>query len=417
MTPLREALPRVARYTWRLHWPAAMLVGASYGVVGLSAFVFKRSLGAPERYVPGLIAVGQATWILTPFVGGWLERANPQRMWRWIAIAAALPLLLVAFVGVEPVIDGARGAGTGALWPFVALLALHYLAGVLYIPHRGALMRTNYPLPVRGRMYGLRESLAIVGMIAMARIAQQLLDSDPRWLRVLFPVAGLLMGAGLLLKGRIRWKGQGKVRGEGDRRGGIREVFRDRRFLVYEAAFMFYGFGFLMAFPLLVLFMEGELRLGYNEYTWAQSVAMPLAQLGSIYLWGRLADRVGVVRMVATAFGLLLVFLLVMPGVSGLASLIAAYTLFGGAMGGVMIGWSLGPLHFAPDGRGHAYTAVHFSFVGVRSVIAPFLGYAVKVSTGSYAAGFYAAAFSMLLGVITMSYLARMEGAVAVEPV
>jgi len=408
-------MPRVARYTWRLHWPAALLIGAGYGVIGLSAFVFKRSLGAPAHWVPALIAIWQATWILTPFVGGWMERADPQRLWRWIGIASGLPLVLVAFVDVEPVVGGGNGAGTGNLWLFVALLGFHYLVGVFYIPHRGALMRTNYPLGVRGRMYGLRESLAIIGIILMARVAQHLLDQDPRWLRVLFPVAGLLFGGGVYLKGRIRWQKQRRRRRAEHRRGGIREALRDRRFLVYEGAFMLYGFGFLMAFPLLVLFMESELRLGYNEYTWAQSVAMPLMQLAAMYLWGRLADRVGVVRMVASAFLLLVVFLVIIPSVTGLSSLIAAYALFGAAMAGVMIGWSLGPLHFAPDGRGHAYTAVHFSFVGIRSVIAPFLGYGVKVWTGSYAAGFYAAAGSMLLGAITMAYLARMESAVAVE--
>jgi len=402
-------LPRVARYTWRLHWPAALLVGASYGVISLSAFVFKRSLGAPAKWVPALIAIWQATWILTPIVGGWLERAHPQRAWRYIGVAAGLPLVLVAFVAVEPIAGGAPGEGTGNLWLFVALLGLHYLIGVFYIPHRGGLMRTNYPIAVRGRMYGLREMLAIVGIIVMARTSQHLLDQDPRWLRVIFPVSGLLFAAAMFLKARIRWRHQGKVREEGAQAGGIRAVFRDRRFMVYEAAFMFYGFGFLMAFPLLVLFTEGELKLTYNEYTWAQSVAMPVAQLVCMYLWGKLADRVGVVRAVAGAFASLVVFLVLVPHVTGLPSLMAAYVLFGASMAGVMIGWSLGPLHFAPDGRGHAYTAVHFTFVGLRSVVAPFLGYAVKEWTGSFAAGFYAAAGSMALGVVTMVYLARIE--------
>jgi len=402
-------MPRVARYTWRLHWPAALLVGLSSGVIGLAAFVFKRSLGAPDEMVPALIAIWQATWILTPLVGGWLDRAHPQRVWNAIGFAAALPLILVAFVDVVPDAGGVRGAGTGNQWLYVLLLGLHYMISVFYIPHRGGLMRTNYPLAVRGRMYGLREMLAILGMVAMARVAQHLLDEDPRWLRVLFPIAGVLFAGAMYLKSRIRWRNQRKVREEGENRAGVRAVFHDRRFMVYEAAFMAYGFGFLMAIPLLVLFIEGELKLDYNRYTWAQSVAMPVAQLSALYLWGRLADRIGVVRAVAFAFAMLLVFLVSMPHVTGLRSLVAAYVLFGASMAGVTIGWSLGPLHFAPDGRGQAYTAVHFTFVGVRSVIAPFLGYGVKVWTGSFAAGFYAAAVAMAIGVATMSYLARLE--------
>ena len=100
-------------------------------------------------------------------------------------------------------------------------------------------------------------------------------------------------------------------------------------------------------------------------------------------------------------------FLVLVPFVSGLASLILSFVLFGTAMAGVFIGWSIGPLHFAPDGQGHLYVAVHFSAVGIRSLIAPFLGYAVKNALDSYRAGFWAAAVFLLAGAITIARLSR----------
>ncbi|MEM8882573.1 MAG: MFS transporter [Planctomycetota bacterium] len=410
MTPVLRSLPRVAAYTWRLHWPAALLVGASNATIMLAAFAFKRSLGGPEKWVPALIALWQAPWILTPLVSGWLSRVHPQRAWRVIGLAAGIPLILVAFVTVEPVLDGKAGEGIGAFRLFALLLAAHYTVSVFYIPHRGALMRTNYPDAVRGRLYGLREILAILAAIVMARGAQSLLDQDPRWLKLVFPIGGLCLIVAYFLKSRIRWRRQARVvQDQGTDPQHLRLAFANRRFLIYQLAFMLYGFGFLMAWVLNILYIEDELALGYDGFTQAFSVAFPVAQITAMFFWGRLADRVGVVRSTAFAFGCLVLYLIAMPHVTGQWSLNGVAALFGASMSGVMIGWALGPLHFAPEGQGHAYTAVHFACVGIRSVIAPFLGYLVKEYFDSYAVGYYAAAAFMIAGTITMFVLARSE--------
>ena len=80
-------LPLVARYTWARQWPAALLEGAAFGVIGLASFAVKRSLGAPEEIVPLLIAFWQVVWIFSPAVGPLLARSDPQRLWRIIAVA------------------------------------------------------------------------------------------------------------------------------------------------------------------------------------------------------------------------------------------------------------------------------------------------------------------------------------------
>ncbi|MHC4939356.1 MAG: MFS transporter [Planctomycetota bacterium] len=408
MTPVLRSLPRVAAYTWRLHWPAAILIGAASSIVFLSGFAFKRSFGAPASWVPALIAIWQAPWILAPFVSGWLSKRDPQKAWRAIGIAAGLPLLLVGLVDIQPV-DGLPGQGAGQYYLFAVLLGLHFLMSVFYIPHRGGLMRANYPRDVRGRIYGLRESLAIAAGIVAARVAQHFLDDDPRSIRVIFPVAGLLVIATCFLKSRIRWRFSARERRDDGHGLHLREALSNRRFMIYELGFMLYGFGFLMSWPLHILLVEEKLQLSYGEYTWAQNVAFPVMQLAAMVVWGRFADRKGVVHMTGAAFTLLTMFLITMPFVDGFWSLIAAFLLFGGAMAGVMVGWSLGPLHFSPEGRGHAYTAVHFGCVGIRSIIAPFLGYWVKEWADSFAVGYFAAAAMMALGTITIAWLARIE--------
>jgi len=75
-------------------------------------------------------------------------------------------------------------------------------------------------------------------------------------------------------------------------------------------------------------------------------------------------------------------------------------------MAGVDVGWSIGPLHFAPDGMGHLYMAMHFAFVGVRSLFAPFLGYQVQ-ELFSYRVAFTLSAGLLVAGAVTVWRLAR----------
>lgn len=403
-------IPLIARYTWTRHWPAAALEGLSWGVVGLGAFAVKRSLGGPEEAVPLFIALWQAVWIFSPAIGTLLARADPQKLWRALAIAAYAPVLLVGLVTVEP--TAVAGYGTGNLPLFLLLMFLFYATAIGSVPHRGALLRTNYPRSVRGRMWGYLTAVSFLAALATAKLAAHLLDRDPRWLRVIFPVSAVLGGLGFWVMGRIRWRHQRRrrIHREVGMRKAWREAWRilreDAAFRTYEIGFMLYGCGFLCSIGLLILYAEDELGLSYGEWTTAQFLAFPAAQVVGSALLGRLSDRLGIVRTTALAFGMLGLFFGVMSQVASAAGLVAAYALFGFAMAGVGMGWSLGPLHFSPARSAHMYAAVHFSLVGVRSLFAPALGWLVKRHF-SYGAAFGLSVVLIAAAMITVWRLAR----------
>jgi len=423
--PVARTLPLVVRYTWARHWRAALLEGLAAGVIGLSSFVVKRSLGAPEEAVPVLITLWQIVWIFAPGLGTLLARADPQRLWRTLALSAYLPLAAVALVSVSPV--GEHGHGTGNLVLFLALMSLHYGASIATVPHRGALLRTNYPSHVRGRMFGLTMAVNLLAAGAAAKGAGYLLDADPRWVRGIYPVAGACGIVAYLVLGRIRWRRSRETRRlatdatervlkawSNAWRATWRILRDDRAFRTYEIGFMLYGLGFLASIGLLVLYAEGELHLSYDSWTTAQSVAFPLAQIAGAPLFGRLSDRLGIVRTTGVSFLLLATFFGLMPLVGSAAQLAFACLLWGVAMAGVNVGWNLGPLHFAPDRQAHMYAAVHFCLVGVRSLVGPFLGFAVKEAF-SYAAAFGLSAALVTAGAATIWHLDRRPSRPAVS--
>lgn len=367
----------MARYTWARQWYALLLIGLSGGIFNLTPFLIRRSLGADAFDVALIIAVWQAPWILAPLVQPLMTRVHPQRAWRWMAVLAHLPLVFVALLPVESA--GLKGRGVGLIWPLMVIVALYHVVMIGYIPHRGALLRTNYSAAVRGRLYGLIQVVTLLGITLANKGGGILMDRNAEWLRALYPAAAVLGAAGFWLHGRIRWQGQ--RRREAPNRASWKEMVgilaRDRAFRTYEIGFMIYGVAFLSGWALLYLYAEGPLALSYKQLTNATGYAFPLALIVGAAVWGRLTDVFGVVRLTGVAFLALAAFYLVMLLVEGPLSYLAAFAMFGFAMAGVDVAWSLGPLHFAPDGEAHMYAALHFSLVGVRSAFAPFIGFAI----------------------------------------
>ncbi len=413
----RPRTPRAAGYTLRRQWPSEVLLGAFGGVLGLASFALKRSLGAPDVIVPLVIALGQVPWIFAPAWQPLFTGMDRRKAFVALGLLSKGPLLLVALVSVTA--SGAAGSAQGDYALFLVCLVLYYIGDAAYIPHRSALIASNYPAAIRGRMFGLLATAAMLAQVVASKGAGWALDHDPASLRWLFPAAALVGFGGHLLLARIRWRAPRAAIAAGGRglkaagravartwRDTLDLLRRDPAFRTYETGFMLYGFGLNMSASVLVLYVEGTLRLSYDDWTTASGLVNPLAYLLSIALLGRLLDRMGVVRLCTLSFGLLGVYFAALPLVGGLAGLVASYAVFGVCMAGVNLGWNLGPLHFAPYGKSHLYMSVHVGLVAFRSSLAPLAGYGLYRLT-SAPATFLASAALQVLAVVTMLRLDR----------
>jgi MFS family permease len=380
-------------------------------------FALRRSLDAPEYVVPLVIALGQVPWILAPSWQPLFSGMSRQRAFVLLGLLSKGPLLLVAFVGVVATGDAGRGQGDYGL--FLLLLVLFYVGDAAYIPHRAALIGSNYPAHVRGRMFGLLATAAMLAQILASKSSGWLLDHDPLALRWLFPAAAIVGIAGHVILSRIRWRAPRAAVAAGGRglkaagravartwRDTARVLREDPAFRTYELGFMLYGFGLNMSMCVLILFSEGVLGVSYDDWTTAAGLANPLAYLLTVALLGRLVDRLGVVRLTTGAFALLTLYFLLLPLVSSLLGLVLTYVLFGVSMAGVNLGWNLGPLHFAPPQRSHLYMSVHVALVAFRSTLAPLAGFWVY-DLASADATFLCSAALVAAGTLTMLRLDR----------
>jgi len=376
-----------------------------------ASVVVAKSFGADEF----LIAVASATPVaalLFSLVWGMLCTGRAKI--RLLTLFCAGTVLLAGGVCAIP------QSPSGTIW-FIAQVAAAQvlLSGVITI--RSAVWKSNYPKHVRGqitaRLQRLRRFLTVITVLLAAKVC----DVDASSYRLIYPGAALFGLIGICLLQRIHIRGEraelrahrhGRENGEIAR--DVAEPFaisallspghvmsqmigvlrEDRSFRQYCIAQSLTGIANLMTVSIIVALVTRELDFADDWAFWMSTsliVALPnLAMLGSIERWGRLFDRLGVLRMrvanvicwsISLTFAMMAALVLENRGTYGGFYLPLATLLFvlramfqGVGLGGGQIAWNLGHLHFARRDQAELYMGIHVSLTGLRGLIAPLGG-------------------------------------------
>jgi hypothetical protein len=274
---------------------------------------------------------------------------------------------------------------------------------------------------VRGQITAQLQRVRVVVSVVTVLVAAALFDWDPLSYRYVFPGAALLGLLGIWMAPRLHVRGERselkrhrRPQADDDFRSGMVEPFsltalispghvlgqmyrvlrNDRRFAQYCFAQLLVGTANLMTISIIVAVVTRDLQSGDAWGFWISTaliVALPrLCLLGSAGRWGRLLDRVGVVRFrVVTVSCLAVSFLIAM--IATLVSVNADYfgpvyfplgvalfalrgILNGVSHGGATLAWHIGHLHFARPEEAEIYMGIHVSLTGLRGLIAPLAG-------------------------------------------
>jgi MFS family permease len=187
-------------------------------------------------------------------------------------------------------------------------------------------------------------------------------------------------------------------------------------FFRFEIAFMLYGIAFMMTLPVVPIFLVDVLQLDYTVIGITRGALTQLIMLPSVFIFGKLFDRMTPHSISTIVFGMLVFFpiLLIMAslfeGSTATIFLYSAFLVFGAAMGGVLITWNMASVRFTrEDEDAGVYQAVHIAATGVRGSFAPLLSLLTMTLFGPIAA-LVAASFFWLLSSILMFILNRRDG-------
>jgi len=386
-----------------LHMLGAGCLGTAISLVFVLPFLARQRFGASDWHTPLLTAAVPVMQLFTILWNHVYARLPVRRYLLLLALLAALPIALIALTDrlsiiiVCFILAAFGGAGGGA--------ALS--------PLNADLLRTCYAAGVRGRAFGLVSTSQMFATLTAGLAIGYWSDRDPDAYRWFMPMLACLVATGLTsyaLISRIdvfESRSRIAIAGPGPWHAPFRDMVdilrADRRFFRYEVAFMLYGAGWMICTALLPIIGTDRLHLSNTGYASGTVVAFQLSLVLLLGVMGRVADRIGPMRLASLSFLWLTLYPLGLLVCSDLAGLFVITVLYALGMAGVHLSWTLGPVSLAGDpARSPHYLAIHGTLVGVRAILFQGLGIALYRWTGGFvvplllgAVGFVLAAWEM----------------------
>jgi MFS family permease len=357
------------------------LVGAVGGLIQLAEVIAYKGLGASALSITLLTMAPPIANFTSLWWGKLLVGRDQSRILRAAAIGCGAVL--------------ASGMVLASITHFIALLLFYFIFLALTYTTENRALQQHIPATRVGRLFGIA-TVARTGLGALvAAGAGFYMDAHPTGYRHLFGGAAIVCAAGILELSLIP-----TARDTTNPRVSLRPamllspltsvipLLRARPdFFRFEVVFMIYGMGYLMAMPVLPIFLVKTLGLDYATIGLARGgVYFALLSLGTL-LFSVLYDRSTPHRLSAAVFFLLTFFPLTLiaaahhQGAERLAFLYAAFSFFGVAMGGANLLWSLSSIRFAGHEDVGPYHSVHVAATGVRGLFAPLIGFALMSAT------------------------------------
>lgn len=373
---LADRPARLAPYL-ALHIAGAALVHAtSFSVQAILAVVAIKQFHANEWQSLLITATPTIFYSLSIFWNDFFKRLPFGRYLAAYWLIAGFPLALMGFAD--------------NYWMLLIPHLISCVGGAGYPPITGELLQSLYPAAKRGRIYSVLWGTSLVAAALYSVVLGKWLTRDPESYRFFLPiVAGMqLAGVGCLeLLSRLSGHGRSRVLDvRGHEKGHFAKLVdpvahmgrilkADPTFARYEAAYMTYGIGWMIASALLPLLAAKKLNLEYDAIAQSTQASYLLALVAVLFPAGLLMDRFGAVRTTAGSFALLGFYPLALIFVRDESTLTAASVFFGIAHAGASVGWTVGPISLAPT-PAHVpqYMAIHATMVGIRGKLFQGLG-------------------------------------------
>ncbi|MCB2198593.1 MFS transporter [bacterium] len=401
--PLAPRGPMRGRFT-----TALALSGPVYAIITFGEVIARKSLGASA------LAITLLTMLmpLANFTAIWWSRMLEGRDQRKI-------MLIVGLIGHIGLMTGIYLTHLPHL---LLIYLIYYLAYAVVLTAQNRLLQQHVASKDHGSIFGMANSLRMAAAALVSWLAGLWMDGHPDGFRHVFFITGAIGVLSTILFASIPTRHQTDHVAWRPTPSNLLAPLKDaarllkRRpdFLRFEIGFMIYGMAFMMMLPVTPIFLVDDLQLDYTMIGLARGAVFQLVTILSIAWFGRLYDRVTAQKLASIVFSLLALHPLLLMASYLLpeytvAYVFASFGVFGIAMGGVSILWSVSSVRFAGEEDAGVYQAVHIAATAVRGSVAPLLGYVVMTWLGRLPALAIASAIWLVSGLF-MAHLHRKDG-------
>jgi hypothetical protein len=382
------------RKTFILHFSYSFIEGIIAGLIIMNEFVFIKSLLGSNYQLAILFQLSVAVFMFLIIMHEWLRRLTDKKgMLRKAALLSRLPLLILFFFPR----NAEQLGGTNFYHVlFLLIFMAYYLGNTVIWPTINLFLKNTYRHENFSRLYSYSTAINKIVMLITTFIYGWLLDRDPYVFVYIFPIAALLGVTSVFLLSLVPYKAPVVLqRAKGfwpsvkDSAKGMLGILRNNRaFFDYEAGFMLYGIGFMISYPLIVLFFEHELGLNYTSIAFYKNGYNLLAIL-ILPLFGRIMVKTDPRRFTSIPYGAMMICIIFLaltryiPFFTEFLDIRLYYTLIiyvishGFFNASMDLTWNIGSSWFCPPEEAGNYQSVHLVLTGLRSLFAPLLGIAL----------------------------------------
>jgi MFS family permease len=261
-----------------------------------------------------------------------------------------------------------------ANWLLV-LAGIFWIAEALPGPAYSQIMQQSYPPAFRGRaMSGVRIGMTVTLLLLMP-FAGQMLDRYGH--QLLLGIAALFGVISTLLFAYMRPIIPSKLPTVGFSLPTLMRLLRgDGRFRLYLTALVVYGFGAVMPLALYPVIQVSRLQLSYSQVGYL-ALTQSLFWLIGYLFWGRLLDKRGAAWVLRIGILLAAIIPFTYIWAHDAWVLLPAFIAQGLLQGAFELGVTNISIELAEHDRVLEYTALQTAAIGLRGMVAPFLGAAL----------------------------------------
>ena len=400
--------------TFALHFSYSIIEGILAGIIALNEFVFVKSLLGSSYQVSVLFQFATLVFLLLVFFNTFLRSIkNKKKLLRITAIATRLPLMLLLLFPRSP---EQLGGDSIYHYIFLAIFLIYFLANPIVFPSINLFLKNTYSHENFGRFYSYATTANKIVMMVTTFAYGWALDANNYIFVYIFPLAAILGIASIFLLSLIPYKDEEVPERTHSIWQGIRQSVREMTNILiknipyrhFQVGFMFYGFGFMSSFTVMILFWEFGLGLNYSSVAFYRNAYNLLAILMLPY-FGRLIGRIDPRQFSVISFlsmALYLFTLILTQYIDGyvvfwditLYHTMILYILFHGIFAATMaLMWSIGSAYFCTAAEAGIYQSIHLGLTAIRSIFAPIIG-VIFYETWGFTIAFSISITSLLIG-------------------
>ncbi len=413
-------LQPLEKKTFALHMSYSFIEGILAGLIALNEFVFVKSLLGSSYQVSVLFQFSTLVFLVLIFFSTFLRRIrNKKRLLRRTAIFTRLPLLLLLFFPRSP--EQLTGDSVYH-YIFLAIFLVYYLANPVVFPSINLFLKNAYTHQNFGRLYSYATTANKIVMMATTFAYGWALDANHYFFVYAFPAAAVLGVASIFLLSTIPYKDdQVEEPKESIWQGVRRSVSEMAAILVknipyrhFQIGFMFYGFGFMGSYTVIILFWEHGLGLNYSSVAFYRN-AYNLLAIAILPFFGKLIGRIDPRRFALIPFLSMAAYIFSLALTQffngytvfwdiTLYHTMILYIVFHGVFAATMaLMWSIGSAYFCHPSEAGTYQSIHLGLTALRALFAPIIG-VVFYEMWGFTTAFFISITSLIIGSIIMRW-------------